>query len=209
MVDEVAFLNERFGRVIIARKGKDGKENTPIKVSQFYTDDDRRTVLRYQDLGGDRERDELFDEDNYILDCPQVGMTQYGAEVLYLRRVPERQWKRGYTENIVRSEPLVPVEKREVGIGNVRLSNRGIVNFVYNPKYMSIGDGLDGMSKGELFSFALSRKFAIGLKWDSKFPILLYKEWVVGWVEDREVVLPKQSHHLFEELSQYVVCRRL
>ena len=207
MVDQVRELGKHFQGVVIALKKKD--KNVPIRVHRFHQDDERRIVIRYNVLGSDNMTDVIFKEEDYILDCPQVGMTQVQGKVVYLRRVPERQWKRGYTENIVRSEQLSDKEFREVGLSPIRVTHKDLIKEVYNTTYTNMGNGMIDLLKGKIFSFAISRKFAIGLKWNSKFPVVYYKEWVVGWVEEGTIILPQKAHHLFEELSQYTSCRRV
>ena len=208
MVDEVRFLQQRIQGVVIAKKGKEGVDNTPIRVTRVFDDGEGNAMLRYYKLDEEKEREVEFVEEDYLLDCPQVGMSQVGNSVIYLRRIPERQWKRGYTENVVRADSISYRESREVGLPTIRLMDKRLINFLYNPKYMSMSDGLVSMREGKMFSFAISRKFAIGMNFKAKFPLVFYKEWTVGWVDEDTIILPPPSHHLFEELSQYTVCRR-
>lgn len=210
MVDQVRFLNKRFQNVIIGKKPeKEGKKIVPVKVVGFLSDDEDNILLRYYNVGGENENIVVFKESDYLLDCPQVGMLQVGERVVYLRRVPERQWKRGFTENVIRSEPLSNLESRELGYPIARINTKSAVSLIYNPKYLSMENGLSKLSAGKLLSFAISRKFAISLKWDAEFPVVYYKDWVIGWVDEGVICLPKQVHHIFEELSQYSECRRV
>ena len=209
MVDIVRDLNARFGRVYIAKKSKGGNfKNEPLFVDQFYTDDDGHIILRTVEREEGRHKDTKFNKDDYILDCPQVGMVSDGEKVFFLRRNPGRQWKGGYNNNVIRMSALSKREWREMSLKDCTHTSKNIIDFVYNPKYMTLADGLESMGNGKMFGFPLSRKFAISLKDKVKFPVVYYKEWIVGWVQDGVIHLTKNTHHLFEEISQYAACRR-
>jgi len=209
MVDVVRDLNARYGRVYIAKKGKGGQKDKPVYVDQFWSDDNGNTMIRTIDREeGERHKDVLFNEDDYLLDCPQVGMVSDGEKVFFLRRSPDRQWKGGYNNNVIHMSALSKREWREMSLKDCNHVNKDIVNFVYNPKYTLLADGLKSMGDGKVFGFPLSRKFAVSLKDGIKFPVVYYKEWIVGWVQDGVIHLTENTHHLFEEISQYAACRR-
>jgi len=211
MVDQVRFLNQRFKDVIIAikRKSNIGKV-IPIRVHKFLNDDEDGTIIiRYNNIGSDNIVETTFYEDDYILDCPKVGMVGIGKKTMYLRRIPERQWKRGYNSSIIRGETLCNKENIEMGLNRVNIMNNSIVDAIYNPDYPNFNEALNDMIKGKLLSFPISRKFAVGLNYDAAFPVIYYKEWVVGWVDEGTIMLPEKTHHLYEELSQYTECRRV
>lgn len=209
MVDVVGDLNKRYGHVYIARKGKNGGDSVPIYVESFYTNDEGRIVLRVYNQAEERFDDEVFVEDNYILGCPQVGMVSDGEKSYYVRRTPDRQWKGGYNKNVIRMGVLCSVEVRELGLNTKVQTDMDIVSFAYNPKYISVDEGIASMGRGKMFSFPISRKFAISQQVKSKYPVVFYKDWIVGWYQDGHAHLPENTQHLFEELSQYVACRRV
>lgn len=206
MPNEVNDLNSRFNNVHIAKKEADGTL-TPKYVETFYVDDNGNTKVRFMDRETGHHNDVIWSEDDYELDCPRVGMVFDGEKVAFLKRTPERQWKRGYTTNVVRTNHLNQREAREMGLESVDQSSVKIIKYVYNPTYIPMEAGMRGLSTGKLFSFPLSNKFAVVLKGDYKYPVVFYKEWIVGWVEDGTVVLTAKTKHLIEELSQYATCR--
>lgn len=210
MVDEVRFLNQRFGNVIIAKIGKEGEDNIPIKVDQFYGGGSKGSIiLRYGNVNGEEREDTPFKPDDYILDCPRVGMVFAEKRTVYLTRIPDRQWKRGYNGNIIRLEYLCSSEVREMGYRLLNRMETKIVKFVYNPEYIDFNVGMDKLLNNKLFNFPISMKYAVGITSKYKYPIVFYKSWQVGWVDGGVVFLPKETHHLFEELSQYAECRRV
>jgi len=212
MVDEVRFLNQRFQSVHIGLLPKeDGGKVNPLLVVKFYWGDDPHGIMiRYINIMNNSDtEDHLFNEGDYMLDCPKTGMVQSGKCATYIKRVPDRQWKRGYNTNIIRRTVLSYYEADMSQIRLKGMEHKTTVNSVYNPTHTTLLAGLQGFKDGSLLSFTVSNKFAIGIKRDSKFPILYYKEWEVGWVDGEETILPKKSHHLFEELSQYLICRRV
>ena len=208
MVDVVRDLNARYGRVYIAKKGKGGKKDKPLYVDQFYTDDNGNLLIRTVNRETGKHNDVLFNEDDYILDCPQVGMVSDGEKVFFLRRSPDRQWKGGYNNNVIHMSALSKREWREMSLKDCNHTSIPIVDFVYNPKYTTLAAGLKSMGAGKIFGFPLSRKFAVSLKDKVKYPVVYYKEWVVGWVQEGVIYLTENTHHLFEEISQYAACRR-
>ena len=205
MVDVVGDLNARFNRVYIAKKGD---TNEPRFVDQFYKDDNNRIVLRSYNTKREVHKDDIFNEDDYILDCPKVGMAFDGEKAFYISRTPDRQWKRGYNNNVIKMKTLSYKESREMNLAPREHISPEILNFVYNPKYIKMEDGLKSMADGKFFSFPIARKYAITLSDECKFPVVIYKEWKVGWVEEGVIQLTKSTNHLYEELSQYTACRR-
>jgi len=207
MVNVVRDLNSRLGNVHIGKKLKDGKFK-PIYVESFWQRDDGTIMLRIYNRDTEKSMDVEWVESEYLLDCPKVGMLFDGEKVYYASRTPQRQWKGGFTPNVVHLETLSAIETREMSLQSKPLNNTTIVNFAYNPEYIGLSDGIKSMVSGKIFSFPLSRKFAVSQKVGSKFPVVYYKSWIVGWVDGDTVVLPKGSAHLIEELSQYASCRR-
>lgn len=210
MVDEVQDLNARFSRVFIGLKPTGTRKRVEPKfVDSFWEDDNGNIIVRLYDRQKEQYKEVKWVEKDYILDCPQVGMISDGEKVYYASRSPQRQWKRGYTPNVVHLELLSQRESREMNLITKGITSPEITLFAYNPEYTSLSDGLSSMKRGEVFSFPLSRKFAIGQKAGSKYPVIYYKSWIVGWAEGEILCLPENCAHLFEELSQYAVCRRV
>lgn len=210
MVDEVSDLKKRYNGAHIARKAtSSGGDVKPVYVETFYTNDDGAIVLRIHNRDSERYDDELWDEDNFILGCPKVGMIFDGEKAYYMRRVPDRQWKGGYNKNVIRMGVLSGTEARELGLKSKVQSDPDIINFAYNPKYLTIDEGISSMKKGKIFSFPISRNFAVSQQVKSEYPVVFYKDWIVGWYKEEQVHLPNNTQHLIEELSQYVACRRV
>ena len=205
MVDEVRDLQARFNSVYIGRKEKNGTI-TPLYVETFYTDDNGHPKIRVLKDGD--YKDSIFERDNYILDCPRIGMLFDGEKAYYARRTPERQWKGGLNNNVVRMGILSKVECLELNLKIHGLMDKEIVNFIYNQTFVPLQEGLESMKRGKMFSFPLSRKFAVSIQNKSRYPVVFYKDWIVGWVRDDTIYLTENTHHLFEELSQYAACRR-
>jgi len=206
MVDEVRDLQASFNNVYIGRKEKGSGEVTPVYVETFYTTDNGELMIRTLKDGD--YKDSIFEKDDYILDCPQMGMLFDGEKVYYARRTPERQWKHGLNNNVVCMGLLSKVECRELNLKIHGLMDKEIINFIYNPKFVAMQDGVASMKGGKMYSFPLSRKFAVGIQNKSKYPVVFYKDWIVGWVQEDTIHLTDNTHHLFEELSQYAACRR-
>lgn len=209
MVDAVRDLGSYLSRVYIGKKPSGTRKNIePLYIDQFWAHDDGSTMVRFYNRETDKFKDVKWNEDDYLLDCPQVGMVSDGEKVYYISRSPQRQWKRGYTPNVLHLELLSKYEAREMSLAPKPLFDKAIVSFAYNPEYTSLSDGLESMKRGKMFSFPLSRKFAVGQKANSLHPVVYYKSWIIGWVEDDTIILPKNTSHLYEELSQYAKCRR-
>ena len=212
MVDVVGDLNARLSRVFIGELPEEkGGKIIPRYVDSFYRGDakGRPVMARFYNRPTESYKDVVWDAKKYLVDCPKVGMCSDGEKVYYITRTPHRQWKGGFTSNVLHLEPLSHMEFREIGLPKKEVTHEIMVDFAYNPEYTKLEDGLESMKKGKIFSFPLSRKFAIGQKIKAKYPVVFYKSWVIGWVRDGVIDLPKSSSHLFEELSQYAACRRV
>jgi len=204
--DEVQDLHARISRVWVGRVTDEGV--VPEYVESFYMGHQNTPMLRTYDRDAEEHKDYPYVEDEWLFECPQVGMVSDGTSVMYLNRIPERQWKMGYTNNVVRTNQFNHWEIREMRLPMMDVTDQKVLDFVYNPKYTSMADGLSSMDRGDVLGFPLSRTFAVSLKRTAKWPVLHYKEWTVGWVEDGVACLHEETQHLFEELSQYTECRR-
>lgn len=202
MANVAADLHARLSNSWVGKKGNDEEGVVPHWVDSIYEDDGDIYIRTNKELV-------KFNEDDWILDCPKVGMVSDGEKVYYQRRIPDRQWKRGYNRNVIRMSVLSQSEVEEMGLSITDYNDEKIVGFVFNQKFTPFTDGLREIAEGKLFSFPLSQKFAVGLRLEDEFPVVYYKNWVVGWVEDDVVRLPENAHHLFEELTQYAACRRV
>ncbi len=210
MVDIVRELNNRLSGSIVGQEGTGENGSTlPVQVDSFFKDHSDNLVVKVYCLEREEHFVQAFNEDEWVLDCPKVGMVFDGEKTYYTRRTPDRQWKGGYTSNVIRMEILNKVEVRELGLHIKGQTDKAILNFVFNPKYIPLVEGIESMKHGKFFSFPISSKFAVSLSKESKYPVLFYKNWIVGWVDGEEIHLPKAAHHLFEEVSQYSVCRRV
>jgi len=206
MVDIVRELNKRLKGSWVGVKTE--KATLPFMVMGFeHTDNGELGII----LRDTRKRTTTlkFDENLLVLDCPQLGMVFDGEKTAYIRRIPNRQWKRGYNGDIISVNYLEADGFHHIGLSAKSYEAAAILNFIFNPNYYPFNEAIKLIENGDKFSLPISRKFAISCKMDSQYPVVYYKEWLIGWVEKGVIQLPTTSHHLYEELSQYAQCKKV
>jgi hypothetical protein len=132
--------------------------------------------------------------------------------VLYLVRKPMRQNKYSMCQSIYAwwnpYENVPELQSRlRLGVGGVE----SIPLLRDPPAHLPFEEALDQVTKLEALARSFCDKYYIGLSINGVDPVIGYKNY--GWcgvVTDNGVVeLPAASHHLFEDLSNYVECRRV
>lgn len=135
------------------------------------------------------------------------GMISVSGFLYYLYKRPFRQFKAGYHSDNMAMYSLQSHEIRMVGKRGADIDSSGVINFIFNPTYHTLSDGLKLIDSGKILGFPLNRKFGVGLVRGYERPCVFYKQYNLGpLTANHTVVLTPAYHHLLEELSQYVRC---
>ena len=140
--------------------------------------------------------DELrVNTDDLDLTPVQIGNIQIGAECLYVQRMPIRRWKQGlHRENLRVSSG--PSSRRIPGM-HINMTDKDMLNAIIN----KFGDAQENMAKvlsGQWASAALNRHWSVHNH--KGIPRLMYKDKLVGFVDEGEITITKKFFFLKEDL---------
>lgn len=137
---------------------------------------------------------------------PEFGMLNYGKAVIYVSRVSKRQWKRGYTRSIAKVTSPIRDEMYTEKIPLPSAEEREVIRNLFSTAYIPVVRSFERVSNMEVMGSCFTSNFAFVLKKGASKVMLAYKNSIVGYVNDDNmmVTLPKLVSHLKEELNQYV-----
>ena len=171
----------------------------PIQVNQFFKDDD--SIIYVQDKDGATHK-----ASDVNLTRPLLGVFNVGKCVVFLSLPAIRQWKRGFILKHTKTECRF---YKELDAAHHRTpSPTNILKSIYNPQYPSVKESLKDVRSFQTVARAFSPKFYFGFQYNASEILVFYKKWIVGFVNENDEVMLK-SHHLFEELSQYMKVRKI
>jgi hypothetical protein len=124
-----------------------------------------------------------------------IGNVQIGGSHMYIQRSPTRRWKQGlHRENIEIGNMPEEIPNKRVDLNKNNVRNAIINNF---------GDVIENIKKvldGRNVSSALNRHWAVAnIKGIYR---LMYKDNLVGFVDEGEVVISKKYFFLKEDLLE-------
>lgn len=137
--------------------------------------------------------EKLADQENpmVVLDHPPIGLIQADQTCVYLQRKPARQRNRGYCPRY--TEPWVPnielIRYITGGPGSGFTGSNSVLWHIYNPKYTNLHSALLLLQEGNCFGFALSRLLGVCIEDSRKYPLISYRDDVVGYVEHDERII--------------------
>jgi len=143
------------------------------------------------------------------LSFPELGMFNVENYCLHITRSANRQWKRGISQKVVKIGSVSAAELRYLGKASTPLSNRKVLQPIFTPEYPSPEKVLNDIVKFKRLSRAFNSRWYIANALYRPNPVVGFKGSEVGWVDGNIVLLPESTHHLFEELSEYLQCRRI
>lgn len=145
------------------------------------------------------------DELNY--EHPEMGYHNMCQCAYYVERSPERQYKKGASDRTLsfhRKAPAIEYVEIYYSISPQKTNDVEKWYSVFNPKYYSIDEIISKLDSCEIYSGALSPKYAIIPLANSDKLSIGYKHTIVGFLEGNIGVLPKNNEHLVESLSEYL-----
>lgn len=125
--------------------------------------------------------DQYFEIDvldpNVVLDHVDLGMTRVGNSVGYIKRIPRRQWRRGF--RMSNCHPACSFSPRFSSGGH------SFYWSVFNPEYMTFEQAVAGCRSGNNRGFAISQDLAIVRHNDNcVMPMIQYRDSLIGYVDN-------------------------
>jgi len=171
-----------------------------------YTDDSFLLILRK--LNGDTVRLDPKDPSNAIkFDWPELGYINHKAHSLYVERAAKRQWKKGLRQSCIHVAPTdrrLLIALQEEGVTVDGSFSDSAIGELYNPTYTNLKDAIELVVEGEKIARCISPHFAISSCYYLDKPVLMYRNNIVGIIEDNKVLIPDQVNHLIPMLRRIV-----
>lgn len=196
MIGNLKEMTERYRGSHISRiDGKTG-ERVPLLVNKFHREGDIVYVT-------DNEEGKAYPEKEICLDRPKLGAFNIGKYVIHITTVPRRQWKRGFNYGEIKITNKFEYEGKVAGHRAVARST--ILKAIYKSEYPSVEEALKEVRGFRALARAFSPKFYFGIKNKGSNVLVFYKKWIVGYMKDDDSsTVMLKSHHLYEELSQFI-----
>lgn len=182
-----------FGGSWIGKEDKE-KPEKPVHVFQVHSrrGEDRANVKLIPATKSFLEPGQNYIEDdwrnvveNYILYPKQVGMTNVGPTVMYVTRVPQRQYRKGF--NLGSCNIFCPAFKELEKVKQYP-SEQVIVESCFNAFRSTLTQALKEITSGQAVGRALSRYFGVHCLPQYKEIIFLYKNINIGTVTPDGVI---------------------
>lgn len=137
---------------------------------------------------------------DFKLTHPRLGMVSTENSVLYTYIVPTRQYKKGVSSGRLNirafhSKELCP-EKDALQL---------FVSNIFNNKYYSLDELLSKFKLGEKVGGAISPRLGLILRKGIKHPLFVYREHIVGSLDDSYNVKLLPSFHLYKNYIERTV----
>jgi len=195
MLNDPHEMTKRYSNTYVGCTQEGGVSH--ILVKQFFTNDDSKVRMLGQDGC-------VYKPDEINLTRPKLGAFNVGKSVVFITLPPVRQWKRGF----VFKHAKVECRFKLASAHHRTPTTTTILQSIYNPEYPTVEDALKEVKGYNTVARAFSPKFYFGLQYNASAVLVFYKKWIVGYVNDQDEIMLK-SHHLFEELSQYMKVRKV
>lgn len=168
----------------------------------------KNNVKIHGDVWDGYERIETFKEfvfpgNKIIVKQPTGGFYNVNDKyVQYWSRIPERQWRRGFS---VDSWRVTTPNKEELATyGKPPMIKGRVAPTTLVPKYYSPKEALESVISGDCLSAAINNRYCVIVKKGMRVPFLMYKTKYVGWFDHNGILnLPETVKCLIEDVSQY------
>lgn len=180
----------------------------PVAVSGF-DDDDSDSIFASITLMDGAEKRISLNTEGLVLGHPELGHINVDDYSMYVARRPDRQYKRGLTPRTLDTRCAVAQELRLLGRRMTDVSSKKFISAVFNPGYVPVEQALQEVATARRLASAFNKKYGFCIVRGGRTPYVMYKGYAAAPVVDGVARLPKDNHHLLEELSQYMRCERV
>jgi hypothetical protein len=152
-------------------------------VSTHNSNRDESEVYLYGEVlknsGGESLSIDVLDSD-LILDHVDLGMIQVGNNVGYVKRMPRRQWRRGFRmNNCARTASFT---------GSFRTESNQFYRAVFNPTYKTLDEALHSIRRANSSSsvgYAMTQDFALVREPSNcSQPMIQYRDRLLGFIDN-------------------------
>lgn len=139
---------------------------------------------------------------------PQLGYFNINNYVVNVQQSPNRQWKKGYNEGIIKINYIETRMLRDISFiaPNIRIPsayNASLINQIYSPTYFPFKRAAIDVFSGEAIARALSHTLAVCAT-NSSVASLFYKQYKIGIVKENIAEVHSKLLFLKEELEDKV-----
>ena len=134
---------------------------------------------------------------------PELGYVNVDNVCVFLSRKAGRYYTRGFNERHVSSTFSFRGELRELGAGK-RYNDSGNAKVMYslmNREFDDFHTALNQVIDGDYLARAFNKEWCVGVKRFSEYPVIFYKDNMVGYFADGAAKIAKNSSFLKESLS--------
>jgi hypothetical protein len=132
---------------------------------------------------------------------PNIGMVDDGPTVVFLSYSTPRAPSKGLRTRDARINNFNDHEIYRYR--TPRSSERyDWIYHAFNPAYLNLDEALKQLNNGEKIGVALSPVLALFTSSTSKFPVLAYKRWSIGYLQDKTAILNPQYQEYAEPVAK-------
>lgn len=143
-----------------------------------------------------------IDPDSFMSVPPAIGNVQYGKRVVHATYTPGRGYKYGLdmsriTWQYVNTSAAALVHAPHPGGWSAAVG-------LFNGSHMGTEAALRTLSEGRALDVALSTDLSLCIHMNRVHPVLVYRTWNIGYVDDNAVAhVPSRLDHLVPLLSEH------
>jgi len=129
--------------------------------------------------------------DNTSTRFPQVGYVNCGKASYHLARLASRQWHIGYNSAVVKLDDTFSTERNVLGLmsTDIAVYSPIFLTSVFNRQYPSFDESVELVASKRVLSSSPHPHLCISQSLEYDSPILLYKNKVVGFIQDNNIPL--------------------
>lgn len=208
MVDIIEELTKQYKNTYVKHTSSDG-EVSPLYITGF-TMRSNSTIKVYGIFNHNDADNSQVPLTELDLSFPELGLFNVENFCINVIRSASRQWKRAINKQVAIVNSVNQHEMRYLDKSQPALTNPKVLKAIFIPEYPSPEEALNDVIKFKRLSRAFNSRWYISNQINRLNPIVGFKGQPIGWVDSDNIIsLPPPAHHLFEELSDYLQCRRI
>lgn len=130
---------------------------------------------------------------------PDIGMIQEGPTVAFCSYSTPRMAKKGYRTRDAKITNFNDWEIRNKYISNSEIDKYASIWSIFNPKYVSLEEAEEQLSKGSIVGTPLSRTLGVYSLPKFEHSLLAYKRWTIGYVVNPFLIHIRKEYADYEE----------
>ena len=144
----------------------------------------------------------------YKFQWPELGMVNVRDHVCFVKRIAQRQWKKGLRLSNLATTVFDSTILEELSFTSERYRassfNSEDIQLLYSPKYTPYMQAIESVSSGSSVARAISSNFCISNRFGVMTPLLYYKKHAVGIVKDNSISIVPEVSHIIPILKRVV-----